>query len=126
MEFLTHKVARWIFALPFVMFGISHLMNADKMAGIVDGKFPGDARMWVYVTGVCLVASGIAIAIKKFDRIAALGLALMLFVFIAVIHAPGLSESNEMTKMLSMVGLLKDMSLAGGALTYAGLATGKM
>lgn len=101
-------------------------MNADKMAGLVDGKFPGDARLWVYITGVCLIASGVAIAIQKFDRLAALGLALMLLVFIAVIHAPGLSESNEMAKMLAVVSMLKDLSLAGGALTYAGLAKGKM
>jgi putative oxidoreductase len=122
MTFLTGKMARWIFSFPFVIFGICHLMNADKMAGLVDGKFPGDARMWVYVTGICLIASGVAIAIQKFDRIAALGLALMLFIFIAVIHAPGLSESNEMSKMLAVVSMLKDLSLAGGALTYAGLA----
>jgi uncharacterized membrane protein len=126
MNFLSNQNTRWIFALPFVVFGVAHVVNASVFGGGTDNIALEDSRLWIYIMGACLMASGIAIGIKKFDRMAALGLSLMLLIFIAVVQAPGLSNVNEVTKTLSFVGMLKDMSLAGGALTYAGLATGKM
>lgn len=126
MNFLTNQLARWIFSLPFIVFGIIHIMGAENMSGMIAGKVPGNPSIWIYITGIALIASGLGIALQKFDRIAALGLALMLFVFIAVVHAPGLSSADAMVKGISMASLLKDLALAGGALTYAGLASQKV
>lgn len=44
MKLLTTTIARIIFAIPFAIFGIMHLTNADKMAGYV--PIPGGA-FWV-------------------------------------------------------------------------------
>jgi len=51
--------------------------------------------------------------------LASLLLALMLGVFILTLHLPGVM--NEATMQMSIVALLKDIALAGAALTYAGI-----
>ena len=53
MNILTGVVARVVFAIPFLGFGIGHLMNASMMSGMV--PIPGGI-LWIYVTGVALLA----------------------------------------------------------------------
>ena len=116
MEILTTTFARILFALPFGMFGIFHLLAGEKMAHLV--PIPGGV-FWIYFTGVAFLAASIAIMASKWGKIAALLLALMLFVFIFMLWVPGLSD--EATMQMSMNALFKDAALAGGALTYAGI-----
>lgn len=122
MNTLTTTVARWIFTLPIMLFGLSHLMNADNMAGMIPQFMPGPANIWVYISGIVLLFSGLSIALKKMDRAGALILALVLLVIILSIHIPNAMSSDEMTKMMGTVNVLKDTAILGGALTYAGLA----
>ncbi len=110
-------LGKYIFAIPFLVFGIMHFMNADAMAGMA----PGGSIM-VYITGLALVAAAISIFIGKLDKLAAVLLALMLILFIVLLHAKGLG-GDEATMQASMSNLLKDLGLAGGALLYAGQAT---
>lgn len=113
---LTTTVARILFAVPFAVFGLNHFLHGNEMAGMV--PIPG-GLFWIYFTGAALVAASIAILADRLGRLAALGLAAMLAGFVALIHVPGLA--NAATAQLSMIMLLKDVSLAGAALTYAGL-----
>ena len=119
MKILTTTVARILFALPFGIFGLMHLMKADDMAGMV--PIPGGA-IWIYITGLALLAASVGIIAKKMGRISSLLLALLLLVFILALHVPGLGD--EATMQMSMMSLLKDMGLMGGALTYAGIFAG--
>jgi uncharacterized membrane protein len=119
MEVLTTSVARIMFAFPFAVFGLLHLANGNTMAGMVPSWIPGGV-FWVYLTGLAHIAAAISIVIKKQDRLSSLLLALMLVIFVLTIHLPGVM--NPDTMQMSMSGLLKDIALAGGALTYAGLA----
>lgn len=107
-------IGRIIFGLPFAVFGLFHLLMADKMAGLVPAFVPGGV-IWVYVTGLALLAAGIAIMLQKMTRMACLGLAALLGVFILTVHAPGLGTND-----FAMPGLLKDLALLGGALYMAG------
>jgi hypothetical protein len=50
-------------------------------------------------------------------------LALLLLIFVLTIHLPGLG--NDQTKTMSMINLLKDLALAGGALMAGGQFSGK-
>ena len=45
MKLLTTTVARYVFAIPFGIFGLFHFMNASQMAGMV--PLPGGV-VWVY------------------------------------------------------------------------------
>lgn len=53
-QILSLSLFRIIFAIPFGVFGVMHLMAADKMQGIVPAYVPGGV-IWVYITGVLLI-----------------------------------------------------------------------
>lgn len=114
MSFLTDRVGRLLFALPFGIFGILHFMMAENMSGMVPDFIPGGV-IWVYLTGVALLAACVSFVIQKEVRLAALLLALMLIIFVLAIHLPGVMSGSES----AMPNLLKDAALAGGALLLA-------
>ncbi len=108
-------LGKYVFAVPFLVFGIFHFMNAEGMAGMAPG-----GTIMVYLTGVALIAAAISIFIGKLDKLACVLLALMLLLFILMVHTPGLGDEESM--QMSMAALLKDLGLVGGALMAAGNA----
>lgn len=116
MKSLT-TIGRIIYAIPFIIFGINHFMYVNSMAGMLSG-WPAP-EILVYISGAGMILAGIAIITKLYAKTACLLLALMLLIFIVALHLPGLG--NEATRAGAMGGLLKDTSLLGAALTYAGL-----
>lgn len=119
MTVLTSKVARIIFAIPFALFGLNHLMMAGKMVGMVPSFIPGGI-LWVYIIGLLLIAGAVSIFLRKFDYIGALVLAGLLAIFILTIHLPGLFKPE--TQQMSMIMFFKDLGLLGGALLVAGIS----
>jgi len=113
MSLLTGRVAQILFAVPFLMFGVFHFMGAEKMAGMV--PIPGGV-FWVYFTGLAMLAAAVSIAIRKYVFWACMGLALLILIFIVTLHMPKLGgEGGQMT----MISMLKDIGLIGGALMLA-------
>ena len=122
MQALTTTVARILFALPFGIFGLLHFMGGQNMAGMVPSWIPGGV-FWVYLTGLAHIAATVSIIIQKKAKLACLLLAAMLAIFVLTIHLPGIiGATDDMGRMMSMSGFLKDIALAGGALAFAGLA----
>jgi uncharacterized membrane protein YphA (DoxX/SURF4 family) len=121
MEKLAKQGGRIIYGLPFIVFGMLHLMNAGAMAGMIK-NIPG-SEFLVYVSGAGLLLAGIAIIINKYSYLAALLLALELLLFILIIHIPTLMNApDDMTMQLAMSNLLKDFGLMGAALVIAGIS----
>jgi uncharacterized membrane protein YphA (DoxX/SURF4 family) len=109
------NLGKYIFAIPFLVFGVFHFMNAEAMSAMA----PGGVIM-VYISGAALIAAAISIFIGKLDKLACLLLALLLLIFIFTIHVPGMmNAADDMAMQMSMSGLLKDFALAGGALLAA-------
>ena len=119
MQILTTTVARFMFAIPFLVFGLMHLGNADAMAGMVPSYLPG--TIMVYLTGLGLIAAAVSIIIKKMASLATLLLGAMLILFVLLLHLPGVMSGDEATMQASMPNLLKDFGLAGAAWTYSGI-----
>jgi putative oxidoreductase len=109
------KIGRFLLAIPMAIFGIFHFMGAEGMSKMV--PIPGGA-IWVYVTGVALIAAAVAIIMQKKARLAAGLLAILLLVFVLAIHLPAVMAGGDGGQM-SMMSLLKDIAIAGGALVYA-------
>ncbi|MCU0447702.1 MAG: DoxX family protein [Microscillaceae bacterium] len=97
---------RVLFALPMAVFGLFHFMNAGAMKGMVPNYIPGGV-VWVYITGIALIAAAVSIIIEKMTKLSGLLLGIMLLIFAFTIHLPG-GET-------SMPSLLKDLALAGAA-----------
>jgi putative oxidoreductase len=115
MNFLTKTFGRYLFAIPFAIFGLMHFMAANDMAGMV--PLPGGA-IWVYFTGLALILAAVSIIIQKKAKLASLLLGVMLIIFVLAIHLPTVLGGDQM----AMGSVLKDLSLAGAAFTYSGLA----
>jgi putative oxidoreductase len=115
MKFLTSTLGRIIFAIPFLVFGIMHLVKANDMSGYV--PIPGGV-FWIYLTGLAMIAAFVSIITKIQIKLATMLLALMLLIIIVTIHIPGLSNPQMM--QITLTNLLKDAGLMGGALILAG------
>lgn len=112
--FNISKIGKYLYAIPMVIFGLFHFLNASAMAGMV--PIPGGV-FWIYLTGLSLILAGVSIIIQKLDDWSSFLLAVLLLVFVLTIHLPGVLAGGEMAQMY-MTNLLKDLALAGGALIY--------
>ena len=123
------NLGKYLYAIPFAIFGIMHFMNADAMAGMA----PFGGSIMIYITGLALVAAAVSIIIGKYDKLAAALLGLMLLLFI-IPHAIGMGIAEdamalahgyanaEMAQQMNMVAIMKNLIMAGGAWIYASSA----
>ena len=78
---------KYLYAFMLMMFGIAHIVNADLVKNMVPGWIPGNL-FWTYLTGVALMGAGLSIFIRvKVRQIMSL-LAIMLFIWLIVVHLP--------------------------------------
>jgi putative oxidoreductase len=111
-------IGRILFALPFVIFGINHFLMMDYYLGMLTSFIPLGAYT-IILTGIMLIAAGISIITKRFVKFSTIMLAVLLFIFIVTIHIPHLIHDAE--KTVTIIALLKDISLMGGSLMIAGI-----
>ena len=81
-------IARWIFGLCSVDFGLVHLTDLAHSVVYVPKWMPMGGEFWTIVTGICFVLAGLAILSGIWDVLAARLLALMLLVFSIVTLVP--------------------------------------
>jgi uncharacterized membrane protein len=112
MKSFISNMGRIIYAVPFIVFGLGHFMNAKMMAGMV--PVPGGI-IWVYVTGACLLSAGVSIIIQKKASLACLLLGILLLIFVFSIHLPNALSHDSALKMVGYANTLKDLGLAGAA-----------
>mgnify|MGYP003132233650 CR=1 FL=1 len=115
-SFLTYRVGRLLFAMPFGIFGIIHFLTGSDTAGMIPDFIPGDV-VWVYLTGAALIGACVCIVAQIRVRLVSLLLALMLLIFALTVHLPETLAGTQN----GLPNLLKDLSLAGGALFLAAL-----
>jgi putative oxidoreductase len=114
-QILSQGLLRVIFAIPFAVFGVMHLMAADKMQGMVPSYVPGGV-IWVYITGVLLILGAAGFIINRSVRIAAYLLGALMLIFILTIHLPVVMGGDQN----GMGSLLKDLSMMASALYIGG------
>jgi uncharacterized membrane protein YphA (DoxX/SURF4 family) len=82
------RIARWIFGLCVVDFGLAHLTDIPATAAFVPKWIPLGGAFWAVFTGIAFVVAGLAIVTGILDVLATRLLALMLLVFSALALAP--------------------------------------
>jgi putative oxidoreductase len=115
-------IGRILFALPFALFGINHFLMTDYYVGMLTSFIPFGAYT-IILTGIMLIITSISIITKQYVRFSTLVLAFLLFMFIVTIHIPHLIQGRDTT--ITLIALLKDISLLGGSLMIAGIYSGK-
>jgi putative oxidoreductase len=91
----------------------------DYYVGMLTSFIPLGAYT-IVITGVVLIATSISIITRKFIMQSTLILASLLFLFIVTIHIPHLFDGSDRT--VTLIALLKDISLMGGSLMIAGMS----
>jgi uncharacterized membrane protein YphA (DoxX/SURF4 family) len=117
MKRLT-TIGRILFAIPFALFGINHFLMLDYYLGMLTSFVPLGAYT-IILTGIMLIAASISIITKRLVKFSTLFLAFLLFVFIVTIHIPHLFADTD--KTITIIALLKDISLMGGSLMISGI-----
>lgn len=112
------SLGRWLFAIPFAVFGLFHFMNAQPMADYVVPAYMPAKVIWVYLSGAGLIAATVSMLIGKYDKLATTLLAVFLLLLVVMVHLPGAMAGGP-TAQTSVSMLLKDLSLAGAAMMYA-------
>jgi uncharacterized membrane protein len=77
----TIVIARWIFALCSIDFGLGHLTDLKDNFIYVPNWMPLGAEFWIIVTGICFVLAGLAILSRIQDVPGAWLLGLMFLTF---------------------------------------------
>ncbi|QMW04858.1 hypothetical protein [Spirosoma foliorum] len=102
------------FLYTITSFGISHIIYADFLANTVP-DWMANHLFWINLTGIALIASGIAIILGIRIRIIALLLSLMIFLWFWLVHVPG-ALSNPVANRGNLLASAFD------ALAYSGVA----
>lgn len=90
----------------------------DYYVGMLTSFIPLGAYT-IILTGIMLIVASISIISKKFVKFSTIMLAVLLFIFILTIHIPHLLNGSDNT--VTLIALLKDISLMGGSLMIAGI-----
>lgn len=113
---LTHLC----FAVPLAVFGAEHFALGSSMIGLVPPYMPW-RLFWIYFVGVALIIAALSIATRIQVRWSGLLFAIMMFVFVAMIHLPGAVKSGD---RIIWTIVIRELSFGGGGLVLAGSALG--
>jgi uncharacterized membrane protein YphA (DoxX/SURF4 family) len=104
-------------AAPLAVFAGEHLAGARFLMQLVPPWMP--ARLfWAYFVGFALLAAALSLSLKKYVRWSAPLLAVMLFLFVLMIHLPNAIAHPKERLFWTLVS--RETAFAGGALALAG------
>lgn len=106
---------KYVFASMFAVFGLIHFGPLEFSIDYVPEFLPWPA-IWVYFSGICLIAFSLSAWLGKKDQLAAFLLTLMLLLFVMLIHVPH-AIAGDFTGAIAM---FRDLAMGGAALMYAG------
>ncbi|MEY4933815.1 MAG: hypothetical protein RIS64_174 [Bacteroidota bacterium] len=100
---------KFLFLIPFFFSGVTHLMGSTNLGAVPD-FIPGGI-FWIYITGLGMLAFVVSMMLGKYDKLAAVLLAMMLLIFAFAVQLP-----QQGSNTIWIASFLKDIGLAGGAL----------
>jgi uncharacterized membrane protein len=119
---IISRIAIYLLAVIMIVFGIYHIQNPRNMLAYVPTNLPGGIN-WVYIVGVVLILAALSFILNKFVKVTAYLLALLLVIFVLVIHLPIYNDAGDPDiRRTAFIDILQDLALAAFALHIAGSA----
>ncbi|MFB6206590.1 MAG: DoxX family protein [Haloglomus sp.] len=115
-------LARLLFGGVLAFMGLNHFMNVGDMAGYAEMKGLPAPKLSVVATGVMLVLGGLAVITGAFVVLGVGALAVFLLASAVLMHDFWTVEDPQQ-QQTEMTQFLKNVSLAGAALGFLGLAS---
>jgi len=110
-------LARFLFAIPLVVFGTQHFLYARFVATLVPSWICWHL-FWAYFVGVAFVAAAVSIAARKYAGLAGTLLGLMFLLWVFSVHLPRVAASPHDGK--EWTSALVALAMCGGAWVVAG------
>lgn len=108
---------KYFFGIMLVVFGFTHFVYTDFVKTLVPAWIPGPL-LWAYVTGVALIGAGVAILIHFKPRQISLLLALMLYIWLLVLHIPRAVIATAADNGNEWTSVFQCLAFAGMALLW--------
>ena len=100
-----------------ILGGIQHFVYADFVAKLVPGWIPGP-YLWVYFTGIALIAGGVGMLVPKTARLAALMSGIMMLLWVILLHIPrALADVHDIGETS---GVFEALAMSGAAFILSG------
>lgn len=115
-------IARILFAFMFIMSGINHLVpkNTAAMTGYAQFKKVPMPKLSVQLSGLVLLLGGLSIILGVYADLGALVVAVLLVLMAVKMH--DFWKADAAAKQSEMIGFMKNISMAGGALFIFAIA----
>ena len=107
-------VGRILFAFMFVASGLNHLAKAEAMAGYAAYKKVPAPKLANLLSGVLMLLGGLSIILGVYADLGAVVVAVLLVAMAVKMHDFWNAEGEA--KQPEMIGFMKNISMAGGAL----------
>ncbi len=104
------------YAVPIAAFGTEHFMLTRIIASIVPAWMPWP-MFWAYFVGACLIGAALSLVTGIQTRLAASLLALLFFLFVVLMDAPG--WAHQPTNRFATALMLRELAFSGGPLGLA-------
>ena len=114
-------IARILFSFMFVMSGVNHLTQPDAMVGYATFKKVPMPKQSVLLSGVLLLLGGLSVILGVWADLGALVLVVLLVIMAVKMH-DFWTQTDPHAKQVEMVGFMKNIGLAGGALFIFAIA----
>jgi len=114
-------IAAALLAAFLAVCGIQHFWYSAFVKDLVPAWIPGGQLSWTYFTGVALFAGGVGILVPRTARLAAALSALMIFLWVLLLHIPRAVAGPE--HRFETAGAFEALALSGVALLMAARST---
>ena len=108
-------------ASSLALFAGEHLAGASFVKGAVPPWMPGPL-FWTYLVGLALLATALSLALKRYVGLSSLMTAVMIFLFVLMVHLPRLAANPK--DRFSWTVVLRDSAFASGFLAFSGAQRG--
>mgnify|MGYP003433435292 FL=1 len=116
------RIAIWLLAIVMIIFGIMHFTNPTDMLNYVPLYLPRGI-VWVYLVGIAFILAAIAFITNRYISLAGYMLAIILALFVVLIHIPNhLNSGDPALRQAALINALKDTAIAGFAMYIASIA----
>jgi uncharacterized membrane protein YphA (DoxX/SURF4 family) len=107
----------YFFAVMLIVFGIDHFLYTDFVKSLVPAWIPG-SLFWTYVGAIGLMGAGLAILINFKPKIISLLLAIMLFLWLVVLHIPRAAMAPVTDRANEWTSVFECLAFSGMALLH--------
>ena len=104
------------YAAPVAAFGSEHFTITQEIAAMVPGWLPWHV-IWAYFVGSCFILAGLSLATKIRSGLAASLLAVVFFLFVVLMDAPG--WAHDLHSRFAAALMLRELAFSAGPLALA-------